>query len=64
VYGGAEKMAHGFSECECEKILNAVWVILRSGDTAEVKRLKDGVAVLGVRRRTCERLKEDERSES
>lgn len=36
---------------EGENIMKIVWEILRRGNTAEIKKTKDGVIVLEVRRK-------------
>lgn len=36
---------------EGENIMKLVWEILRRGNTAEIKKTKDGVIVLEVRRK-------------
>jgi len=36
---------------EGENIMKVVWEILRRGNTAEIKKTKDGVIVLEVRRK-------------
>jgi hypothetical protein len=49
---GAEKAGWGDFEIKPEKLLSTLLEILERGNTAEVKRVKDGILVLEVKRET------------
>lgn len=50
--GGTEKAGWGDFEIKPEKLLNTLLEILDRGNTAEVKKVKDGILVLEVKRET------------